>query len=192
MFKLSLKPISVFISCLVTVIPLLGLSQHFGVHEVKFYKLSGQALVGNLTATRRVKDYFDCTFFCLELGPFACLSFNFGNTSDNGYYTCELNNSERYLEPHRIQDRQNFDYYGTTTEVSEKWSVSPSISLLGYRLLFVTFKDGCRKCFHSIICFSFVSFFFFFVQTFKLKTTIRSNLKQYNSSFTFKICHIQV
>ncbi|KAL9973604.1 hypothetical protein ACROYT_G020081 [Oculina patagonica] len=65
---------------------------------------------------RKVKDYFDCSFLCLEHGPFACLSFNFGNTEEDGYYTCELSDSERYLEPLRIQQRLSYDYYGTTTE----------------------------------------------------------------------------
>ena len=67
-----------------------------------------------------VQDFLDCSFLCLEHGPFACLSFNVGKTNNNGYYTCELSNSERYLEPHRIQERISYDYYGTTTEVGFK------------------------------------------------------------------------
>ncbi|KAJ7371435.1 Hyaluronan and proteoglycan link protein 2, partial [Desmophyllum pertusum] len=63
-----------------------------------------------------VQDYFDCSFLCLEHGPSACLSFNVGKTNNNGYYTCELSNSERYLEPHRIQERASYDYYGMTTK----------------------------------------------------------------------------
>ena len=115
---LSFKPISVLSSCLFTVLPFLGLSQHLGMHDRKFYKLSGKSLVGNVTATWKVKDYFDCSFLCLGRDPFACLSFNLGNNEDKGYHTCELSNSERYLEPLGMQERINFDYYGTTTEVS--------------------------------------------------------------------------
>ncbi len=115
---LSFKSILVFSSFLFTVFPFLGLSQHLGMHYRTFYKLSDKLLVGNVTTTRKVKDYFDCSFLCLEHGPFACLSFNFGNTEDNGYYTCELSNSERYLEPRSLQERLSYDYYGTTTEVS--------------------------------------------------------------------------
>lgn len=117
MHMLSTKQIVVYSYCLLTVLPFLGLSQHLGMHDRTFYKLPGQALIGNATAKRKVKDYFDCTFLCLKHGPVACLSFNLGNTQDDGSYTCELSNSERYLEPHRIQERQSFDYYGTATEV---------------------------------------------------------------------------
>ncbi|KAJ7371441.1 hypothetical protein OS493_025911 [Desmophyllum pertusum] len=86
------------------------------MQESKFYKLEDKSLIGNVTATRQVQDFLDCSFLCLEHGPFACLSFNVGKTNNNGYYTCELSNSERYLEPHRIQQRASYDYYGMTTE----------------------------------------------------------------------------
>ncbi|KAL9973607.1 hypothetical protein ACROYT_G020085 [Oculina patagonica] len=81
--------------------------------------MSDKSLVGNVTETKKVKDFIGCSFLCLKHGhaPFSCLSFNFGKTSDdNGYYTCELSNSERYLEPDRLQERLNYDYYGTTSE----------------------------------------------------------------------------
>ena len=115
---LSSKPISVLWSCLFTVLPFLGLSQHLGMHDRTFYKLSDKSLVGNVTATWKVKDCFHCAFLCLRRGPFACLSFNLGNNEGNGYHTCELSNSERYLEPLGMQERINFNYYGLTTEVS--------------------------------------------------------------------------
>ena len=114
------KSIVTLTTCLVTISPLLGFAQHLIKHDRKFYKMAGKSLVGNVTATRKVKDFFDCSFLCLEHGPFACLSFNFASTNDDGFFTCELSNSERYLEPHRMQERRNYDYYGTTTEVSKK------------------------------------------------------------------------
>ncbi len=115
---LTFKPIAVFSSFLFTLFPFLGLSQHLGMQDRKFYKLSNKSLVGKVTTTRKVKDYFDCSFLCLEHGPLACLSFNFGNTEEDGYYTCELSNSERALEPLSFQERLSYDYYGTTFEVS--------------------------------------------------------------------------
>lgn len=78
--------------------------------------MPNKSLPGNITETQKVHDYFDCSFLCLGRGPFNCLSFNFGKVNDNGYYTCELSNSERYLEPHKIQQRSSYDYYGTTTQ----------------------------------------------------------------------------
>ena len=85
-----------------------------------FYKLEGNSLIGNVTEVRKVRDFFDCSIICMEKGVPACLSFNIGRvTDDNGYCQCELSNSERYMEPERMQARINFDYYGTTTEVSQ-------------------------------------------------------------------------
>ena len=126
------KTIVALTTCLVTIFPFfLGFAQHLVMRERNFYKMSDKSLVGNVTATMEVQDYFDCSFLCLEHGPSACLSFNVGKTNNNGYYTCELSNSERYLEPHRIQDRASYDYYGMTTKVSCKLSF-PFFFLLNY------------------------------------------------------------
>ena len=95
-------------------------TQHLIMHHRQFYKMPNTSLLGNVAETQKVQDYFDCSFHCLEHGPFECLSFNFGTVNDNGYYTCELSTSERYLEPHKIQQRASYDYYGTTAEVSWK------------------------------------------------------------------------
>ena len=100
--------------------PFLVFPQHLIVRHREFYKMPNKSLLGNVTETQKVYDYFDCSFLCLERGPFNCLSFNFGKVNDNGYYTCELNDSERYLEPQKIQQRSSYDYYGTTTQVSRK------------------------------------------------------------------------
>ena len=99
-------------------LPFLTLSQRYTEQERKFYKLDGKSLLGNVTAVRDVKDFMDCSFLCLEYGPYACLSFNFERSNINGFHSCELSNSERYLEPHKIQERNSYDYYGTTTEVN--------------------------------------------------------------------------
>ena len=98
--------------------PFLVSLQPLIIHLRQFYKMPNKSLLGNVIETKQVEDYFDCSFLCLEHGPFDCLSFNFGTVSDNGYYTCELSNSERYLEPQKVEERSNYDYYGTTAEVS--------------------------------------------------------------------------
>ena len=96
-----------------------GAGRHL-MDERIFYKLEGKSLIGNVTEVRKVRDFFDCSIICMEKGVPACLSFNIGRvTDDNGYCQCELSNSERYMEPERMQARINFDYYGTTTEVSQ-------------------------------------------------------------------------
>ena len=114
-----------FIKSIIFMIGLIWKSSVYGarrhlMHERIFYKLEGKSLIGNLTEVRKVRDFFDCSIICMEKGVPACLSFNIGRvTDDNGYCQCELSNSERYMEPERMQARINFDYYGTTTEVSQ-------------------------------------------------------------------------
>ena len=109
--------IAVLPNFLLGIFPFLSLAQHSIKRGRQFYKLPDSYLVGNTTSTRHVKDYFDCSFLCLEHEPFACLSFNMARNSNNGYHTCELSSSERSLEPQRIEERLGYDYYGTTTEV---------------------------------------------------------------------------
>ena len=111
--------IAVLPNFLLGIFPFLSLGQHSIRQGRQFYKLVDSYLVGNTTSTRHVEDYFDCSFLCLEHEPFACLSFNMARNSDNGYHTCELSSSERYLEPQRIEERLGYDYYGTTTEVCD-------------------------------------------------------------------------
>ena len=109
-----------FIAVLTTALLLLRfltLGQRYTKRERKLYKLDGKSLLGNVTAVRKVKDILDCSFLCLKYGPFACLSYNFERSNDNGFHSCELSSSERYLEPHKMQERNSYDYYGTTTEV---------------------------------------------------------------------------
>ena len=98
--------------------PFLVSAQPLIIHLRQFYKMPNKSLLGNVIETKQVEDYFDCSFLCLEHGPFDCLSFNFGTVNDNGYYTCELSSSERYLEPQKMEQRSSYDYYGTTAEVS--------------------------------------------------------------------------
>lgn len=108
----------VVLTATLMVYPLHGLSQHLVMRDSTFYKLEGKALVGNVTTVIQVNDHIDCSFLCLEQGPFECLSFNVGRANNNGCYTCELSNSERHLrEPLGIQDRPGYDYYGRTAEV---------------------------------------------------------------------------
>lgn len=115
---LSFKTIVVLMSGLFMVLPGLGCTQQLGRHDRTFYKVPGTSLVGKVKLARKVKDSLDCSFLCLEQGPFVCLSFNFRKANESGHYTCELSNSERYLESHNMQKQPSSDYYGTTAEVS--------------------------------------------------------------------------
>ena len=115
------KSIVVLTTCLVAIFPLLGFAQHLIAHDRRFYKIADASLVGSVTATRKVKDFFDCSFLCLQDDhvPISCVSFNLCKVSDsNGYYTCELSSSERHLEPDKLQETPDYDYYGATAEVS--------------------------------------------------------------------------
>ena len=115
------KSTVVLTTCLLAISPFLGFAQHLILHDRRFYKMADASLVGSVTATKKVKDFFDCAFLCLKHDhvPVSCVSFNLGKVSDsNGYYTCELSSSERHLEPDKIQETLDYDYYGTTAEVS--------------------------------------------------------------------------
>ena len=112
------KSFTILLIFLVTMIKPLGFAQHLIKHDRQFYKMADMVLVGDLTSTRKVKDIFECVFYCLEHGPSACLSFNIAKTSHDGFYSCELSDSERCLDPQRMQGNPSFDYFGTSTEVS--------------------------------------------------------------------------
>lgn len=98
------------------------------VRERTYYKLEGKSLIGNVSETRKVKDFSDCAFICLRLGVSSCLSFNIAKVTDiDRHYSCELSTSEKYLEPDEsFKDRKTHDYYGTTTEFL--FSLFPCIS----------------------------------------------------------------
>ena len=112
------KSFTILLIFLVTMIKPLGFAQHLIKHDRQFYKMADMVLVGDLTSTRKVKDIFECVFHCLEHGPSACLSFNIAKTSRDGFYSCELSDSERCLDPQRMQGNPSFDYFGTSAEVS--------------------------------------------------------------------------
>ena len=94
-------------------------SVHSDLHEAKFYKLEGKSLFGNLTERHLTQDFLDCSFLCVQSAKKNCLSFNFGGSERQGLYECELNNSERKLNPENLQERQEFAYYGMIEEVSK-------------------------------------------------------------------------
>ena len=86
--------------------------------EVAFYRIRSTSLVGNITLIKSVKREMDCALKCLRNYPQSCLSFNFGRDSIHKMLTCELSNSERVLEPNRMQSRIGFDYLGVQKGVS--------------------------------------------------------------------------
>ena len=87
--------------------------------EVAFYRIRSTSLVGNVTLVKPVKREMDCALNCLRNYPQSCLSFNFGRDSIHKMPTCELSNSERALEPNRMQSRIGFDYLGVQKGVSK-------------------------------------------------------------------------
>ena len=87
--------------------------------EVAFYRIRSTSLVGNITFIKPVKREMDCALKCLRNYPQSCLSFNFGRDSIHKTFTCELSNSERILEPNRMQSRTGFDYLGVEKGVSK-------------------------------------------------------------------------
>ena len=93
-------------------------SVHKDLREAKFYKLKGKGLDGNLTERYLTPDSIDCSFLCANALNRNCFSFNFGGNKHRALYECELNNSEMKLVPASLQDREGFDYYGMTEEVS--------------------------------------------------------------------------
>ncbi|CAH3039567.1 unnamed protein product [Porites lobata] len=80
--------------------------------EALFYSIESASHVGNIIKVEKTKSGLDCAFLCLQMPQGSCLSFNFGRIATNGLHICELSNSERALEPHKLLNRINFVYYG--------------------------------------------------------------------------------
>lgn len=115
----SLKPVMVIISILQLLASSMAVAQNENSHESVFYIADDASLTGNVTMVALSKDDLDCSLLCLRSPyPHNCFSFNFGRHKKNGLHTCELNNSEKILLPHRMQSRGGFDYYGMQRDVS--------------------------------------------------------------------------
>ena len=89
--------------------------------EVLFYSVKSASLIGKVTMTTLVKDEIECALMCFRHYPRDCLSVNFRRKSIDGTHVCELSNSERALEPDRMQNGQGFDYFGVQTVVRERF-----------------------------------------------------------------------
>ena len=89
--------------------------------EALFYSMRTTSIIGNVTSIELVKNELECAFMCLRNYPRSCLSFNFGGNLSNEMRICELSNSERALEPHRMQSRIGFDYFGVEKVVSKHY-----------------------------------------------------------------------
>lgn len=93
--------------------------QPLEISEKKHYFTAESAShVGNITKVEKTKSGLDCAFLCLKMPQGSCLSFNFGRIATNGLHICELSNSERALEPHKLLNRTSFVYYGMKMSVS--------------------------------------------------------------------------
>lgn len=86
--------------------------------EARFYRVETASLIGNVTMVKLVKDQLDCAFLCLRFHPNNCFSFNFGLHTVDELHICELSDSERAVEPHKMQSRKGFDYFGMENVVS--------------------------------------------------------------------------
>ena len=95
--------------------------------EVMFYSIESASLIGKVTMTRLVKDEMECAFMCFRHYPRDCLSFNFRTTSIGETHICELSDSERALQPDRMQKRQEFDYFGVQTVVRKRFLDDASV-----------------------------------------------------------------
>ena len=120
MLKISIFNSIAYLWWLITIPFVSTVWQDVLLRERAYYKLEGKSLTGNVSETRKVKEFSDCSFLCLRLGITSCLSFNIGKITDtNGFYTCELSTSEKYLElDESFRDRISYDYCGTSTTVS--------------------------------------------------------------------------
>ena len=92
--------------------------------EALFYIIKTASLIGNVTMVKLTRNEFDCAFLCLRSHPHKCFSFNFGRNAVDDWQICELSNSERALEPHKMQGRREFDYFGMEHVVSDAWVLS--------------------------------------------------------------------
>ena len=89
--------------------------------EVLFYSVKSASLIGKVTMTRLVKDEMECAFMCYRHYPRDCLSFNFRRKAIGDTHVCELSNSERALEPGRMQNGKGVDYFGVQTVVRKRF-----------------------------------------------------------------------
>ena len=86
--------------------------------EAMFYSIQSASLIGNVTMVKLTRSELDCALSCLRTHPHDCFSFNYGQIAINELHTCELSNSERAIEPHKMQSRKGFDYFGMESVVS--------------------------------------------------------------------------
>ena len=91
----------------------LGIQQVFSSNDWfsfrNFKKLPGHSLIGNVTGTHKFPDDLTCAFACV--GDTQCFSFNFGGTSIDNLFTCELSNSLGAWDPQNLKNRPGFDLY---------------------------------------------------------------------------------
>ena len=100
--------------------------------EALFYSIESASHVGNITKVEKTKSGLDCAFLCLQMPQGSCQSFNFGRIAINGLHICELSNSERALEPHKLLNRTKFVYYGMRMSVSIIFKGKRSFFFLQY------------------------------------------------------------
>ncbi len=139
--------ISVTVALLEWIHAINATTAHQNQREAMFYSVKSASLIGKVTMTRLVRDEVECATLCYRQYTHNCLSFNFGGISIDDTHICELSNSERALEPQRMQRRKGFDYYGMQKVVSEFFEEGERVGMNSkhVRQCFITFPNTLIK-----------------------------------------------
>jgi len=114
--------------------------------EALFYSIESASHGGNITKVEKTKSGLD-----LQMPQGSCLSFNFGRIATNGLHICELSNSERALEPHKLLNRTNCVYYGMKMSVSIIFKGERSFFFFSIIREIFSFRFTFKKSIHKNI-----------------------------------------
>lgn len=109
-------------------------------------------MTGNVSETRKVQEFSDCSFLCLRLGISSCLSFNIGKITDiSGYYTCELSTSEKYLElDESFRDRISYDSFIYLFIYIFILNIRSSVKVTLFSNVMLLFQSSLKQLFTSV------------------------------------------
>ena len=82
---------------------------------VEFYVVHNRTLIGSVISSHPVHDDLQCSYECAQNSN--CLSFNYGSSANKEVGTCELNSSEKVLQPLKLIKRNNFHYHGIIVSI---------------------------------------------------------------------------
>jgi len=91
-------------------------------NEVKFmnfFHKPGVVLVeSSVSVINGVTDAVSCQVQCLCHE--SCLSVNFGKSTNQTTFVCELNNSTSLAKPLKMRRRQGFEFYGLAVSITRR------------------------------------------------------------------------